>query len=172
MAGRDLPIVPAGAGDAQGIAVLSRDLIEFGLGWEYRRERVAGMIAGRDTTAIVTRDGGRVASFAIMTFGQERGHLVLLAVRSSHQRSGIARRMLRWLTETALVAGVASLHVELRVTNLAALAFYKSEGFTETLRVPGYYREREAGVRMMRLLRNPSLPLPAWQPPTCDGRTR
>jgi hypothetical protein len=59
--------------------------------------------------------------------------------------------------------------VELRVTNLAALAFYRTEGFAETVRVPGYYRGREAGVRMMRLLRNPRLPLPAWQPPTLDG---
>ena len=172
MTWRDLPIGFATPGDAQAIAVMSRDLVETGLGWEYRRGRVAAMIADRDTTAIVTRDGPRVAGFAFMTFGAERGHLVLLAVRPSHQRCGIAQRMLAWLTQTALVAGAASLHVELRVTNLAALAFYKGEGFAETLRVPGYYRGREAGVRMIRLLRNPRLPLPAWQPPTLDGRTR
>jgi ribosomal protein S18 acetylase RimI-like enzyme len=114
------------SGDAQAIAMMSRDLVEIGLGWEYRRERIVGMIADRDTTAIVARDGARVAGFAIMTFGQERGHLVLLAVRPSHQRCGVAHRMLAWLTETALVAGAASLHVELRVTNLAALAFYRT----------------------------------------------
>jgi ribosomal-protein-alanine N-acetyltransferase len=172
MAWRDFPIDVAMPGDAQAIAVMSRDLIEAGLGWEYRRDRVLGMIRDRETTAIVTRDGARVAGFAIMTFGQERAHLVLLAVRPSHQRSGIAHRMIAWLNETALVAGVASLHVELRVTNLAALAFYKGEGLVETLRVPGYYRGREAAVRMIRVLRNPQLPLPAWQPPTLDGRTR
>lgn len=172
MAWRDLPIGFATLADAQAIAVMSRDLIELGLGWEYRRERVAGMIADRETAAIVARDGPRVAGFAFMTFGTERGHLVLLAVRPSHQRCGIAHRLLDWLTRSALVAGAASLHVELRVTNLAALAFYKAEGFVETLRVPGYYRGREAGVRMIRLLRNPRLPLPAWQPPTLDGRTR
>jgi len=43
---------------------------------------------------------------------------------------------------------------------------------TETLRVPRYYRGREAAVRMIRLLRNPTQPLPAWQPPTLDGRAR
>jgi len=169
---RDLIVGLANASDAQAMSVMSRDLIEAGLGWEYRRDRVAAMIGDKDTTAIVTRDGPRVAGFAIMTFGAERGHLALLAVRPSHQRCGIAHRMVAWLTETALVAGAASLHVELRVTNLAALAFYKSESFTETLRVPRYYRGREAAVRMIRLLRNPTQPLPAWQPPTLDGRTR
>jgi ribosomal-protein-alanine N-acetyltransferase len=172
MGWRDCPIVLATPADAQAIAVMSRDLIELGLGWEYRRERVAAMIADRETTAIVTRDGPCVAGFAIMAFGRERGHLVLLAVRPSHQRGGVGHRMLAWLTETALVAGAASLHVELRVTNLSALAFYRSEGFAETLRVPGYYRGREAAVRMIRLLRNPRLPMPAWRPPTLDGRTR
>ena len=77
--------------------------------------------------------------------------------------------MVAWLTETALVAGAASLHVELRVTNLAALAFYKSVSFTETLRVPRYYRGREAAVRMIRLQRKPTQPQPAKQPPTQDG---
>jgi len=38
--------------------------------------------------------------------------------------------------------------------------------------VPRYYRGREAAVRMIRLLRNPTQPLPAWQPPTLDGRAR
>lgn len=169
---RELPVVFASAADAPSIAAMSRDLIEHGLGWEYRRERVAGMIANRDMVAIVTRDGPHVAAFAFMSFGAERGHLVLLAVRPSHQRQGLAHRMLAWLTGSALVAGVSSLHCELRAGNQAALAFYRSEGFSETLRIPGYYKGREAGLRMMRLLRAPGAAAPPWQPPTFDGRLR
>jgi ribosomal-protein-alanine N-acetyltransferase len=172
MACRDLPMGFAGVGDAQALAVMSRDLIEAGLGWDYRRDRIAGMISDRDNVALVTRDGPRVAGFAIMSFGEERGHLVLLAVRPSHQRRGVGRALVQWLTESALVAGVASLHVELRASNAAAYALYRSAGFSETLRVPGYYRGREAAVRMMRLLRAPGLPLPAWPPPTLDGRAK
>lgn len=159
-------------GDAQALAVMSRDLIEAGLGWEYRRDRVAAMIADRSNIALVARDGPRVAGFAIMSFGTERGHLALLAVRPSHQRCGIGGALVDWLIESARVAGVASLHVELRETNAVAHAFYRSAGFEETLRVPGYYRGREAGVRMIRLLRTPGMPLPEWQPPTLDGRQK
>jgi len=170
MAYRDLPIGFASIADAQALAVMSRDLVEAGLGWEYRRDRIAAMIADRDNVALVTRDGTRVAGFAIMTFREERGHLALLAVRPSHQRRGIARSMVDWLTQSALVAGLASLHVELRAGNSAAYALYKAASYVETLRVPGYYRGREAAVRMMRLLRAPNAALPAWRPPSLDGR--
>jgi ribosomal-protein-alanine N-acetyltransferase len=170
MACRDLPIGFANLGDAQSLAIMSRDLIEAGLGWEYRRDRIAGMIGDPEHVAVVTRDGPRVAGFAIMSFREEHGHLVLLAVRPTHQRRGVARAMLAWLTDTALVAGIASMHVELRASNAAAHALYRQAGFSETLRVPGYYRGREAAVRMLRLLRAPNAALPAWRPPTLDPR--
>ncbi len=172
MACRDLPMGFASIGDAQSLAVMSRDLIEAGLGWEYRRDRVAALIGDPDNVAIVTRDGPRVAGFAIMRFGDERGHLVLLAVRPAHQRRGIGTAMIAWLTETSRVAGVASIHVELRETNATAHAFYRNAGFAETLRVPGYYRGREAGVRMIRMLRHPNAQTPLWTPPTFDGRKK
>ncbi|MCC6197830.1 MAG: GNAT family N-acetyltransferase [Burkholderiales bacterium] len=170
MACRDLPVGFANAGDAQSLAIMSRDLIEAGLGWEYRRDRIAALIGDAEHVALVTRDGPRVAGFAIMSFRDEHAHLVLLAVRPTHQRRGIARAMLSWLTESALVAGVASMHVELRATNAAAHALYLDAGFSETLRVPGYYRGREAAVRMLKLLRAPNATMPAWRPPTLDRR--
>jgi ribosomal-protein-alanine N-acetyltransferase len=168
MACRDLPIGFANAGDAQSLAVMSRDLIEAGLGWEYRRDRIGKLIADQDNVALVARDGPRVAGFAIMSFREEHAHLVLLAVRPTHQRRGIGRSIVGWLIETAVVAGVASIHVEMRASNAAAYALYRQAGFWETIRVPGYYRGREAAVRMLRLLRAPNIALPAWRPPTLD----
>src|SRR5947199_306185 len=74
-------------------------------------------------------------------------------------------RMLHWLLESATAAGIASIHVELRAGNTAAHGLYKSAGFAETFRVPGYYQGTEAAVRMIRLLRAPGIAMPAWQPP-------
>jgi ribosomal-protein-alanine N-acetyltransferase len=170
MANRETPLVFASVRDAQALAAMSRDLIEAGLGWDYRRERIARMIADADTVTLVARDGLRISGFAAMTFGDERAHLVLLAVRPSHQRCGIARRLVDWLVESAMTAGVASIHVELRASNAAAFAFYRATGFAETLRVPGYYRGREAAVRMIRMLRAPGSVTQPWRPPTLDCR--
>ncbi len=115
--------------------------------------------------ALVTRDGPRIVGFAIMSFGDERAHLVLLAVRPSHRRRGIARRMLCWLVDSAAIAGTASIHVELRADNAAAYAMYETLGFAETFRVPRYYRGVETAVRMLRVLRAPGVVAPAWEPP-------
>lgn len=158
----------ANASDAYAIAAMSRDLIEAGLGWEYRRERVAKMIADPDTIALVARETPRLAGFALMGVADDRAHVALLAVRPAHQRRGVARRMLAWLAGSAATAGVATMHVELRAGNGAAYALYRACGFEETLRLPGYYRGREAAIRMLRVLRPLHAALPVWEPPARD----
>jgi len=163
--------------DAQAIALMSRDFIESGFGWKYDAPRVLRAIRDRETVAVVACEGGKgargaITGFAIMEFGDERGHLVLLAVRPSHRRSGIGRHLLDWLLESARCAGIASIHLELRAANDAARRFYRAMGFYETVLVPGYYRSgegrKEGALRMLRVLRVPG-PLPAaWQPPRIE----
>src|SRR5688572_13770536 len=102
--------------DAQAIALMSRDFIEAGLGWKYDAARVMRAIRDRETLAVVAcESGGKPAGapagargaingFAFMEFGEERAHLVLLAVRPSHRRLGIGQRLLDWLLESARCA--------------------------------------------------------------------
>jgi ribosomal protein S18 acetylase RimI-like enzyme len=166
MAARNIVLDLAHPGDAQALAVMSRDLIEAGLGWVYRTERFARLIANDDTVALVARANDRPVGFAVMEFGDERAHLIVLAVSPAHQRNGIARRMIAWLLKSAVTAGMTSVHVELRADNEPAFALYRSLGFSETLRVPGYYRGRETAIRMIRMLRVARLALPNWSPPS------
>ena len=167
--------------DAQAIALMSRDFIEAGLGWKYDAARVLRAIRDRDTLAVVACEGGKgapgasrgaITGFAIMELGDERAHLVLLAVRPSHRRLGIGQRLLDWLLESARVAGMASIHLELRSVNEAARRFYRAMGFYETVLVPGYYRSgegrKEGALRMLRVLRAPG-PVPyTWRPPRTE----
>src|SRR5437868_12511697 len=171
--------------DAQPIALMSRDFIEAGLGWKYDPARVMRAIRDRETLAVVACEGGKPAAgkaaaaaavngFAIMEFGDERAHLVLLAVRPSHRRTGIGQRMLEWLLESARCAGIASIHLELRAGNEAARRFYRPMGFYETVLVPGHYRSaegrKEGAPHVLRVLRVPG-PLPAaWRPPRLEDR--
>jgi len=152
----DITLQFAEASDAATLAGMSRDLIEDGLGWRYRTQSVRQLIADRETVTLVARRTDGVAGFGIMKFGDERAHLVLLAVCPAFRRRGVARRIIQWLVESATIAGVASLHVELRARNAEAHAFYRAIGFEETLRLPGYYSGRETAIRMIRMLRAPA----------------
>ena len=166
--------------DAQAIAMMSRDFIEAGLGWKYDAARVMRAIRDRETLAVVACESGKnsaagrgaLTGFAIMEFGDERAHLVLLAVRPTHRRLGIGQRLLDWLVESARVAGMASIHLELRSNNEAARRFYRAMSFYETVLVPGYYRSgegrKEGALRMLRVLRTPG-PVPyTWRPPRTE----
>ena len=168
MAAQDIVLGFANRSDAATVAQLSRELVEAGLGWSYRRERISELIGDADTVALVAREREQVAGFAITTFGEERAHLVLLAVRKASQRRGIARRMIHWIVESAAVAGVASVHVELRAHNVAGIALYRASGFAEALRMPGYYRGREDAIRMVRVLRTPGTAIQLWRPPSLN----
>lgn len=165
MADRMIELGLARRGEAPALARMSRDFIETGLGWTYRAPRMSKLIADPAATTLVAREPGRTVGFAIMRFGDERAHLVLLAVDPARRRLGIARRMLNWLVESAAAAGISSIHVELRAGNKAAYGLYESAGFAETFRVPGYYQGAEAAVRMIRVLRAPGIAVPEWQPP-------
>ncbi len=94
-----------------------------------------------------------IGTVAIIRSDARRFELAKMAVATTHQRRGIGRRMVEWLVESARVAGMSSIHVELRASNLPAFEFYRALGFVETFRVPGYYRGRETAVRMLRMLR-------------------
>jgi ribosomal-protein-alanine N-acetyltransferase len=151
--------------DAHAIAVMSREHIEQGLPWKYDPARVGAAIRRRDTTVLTAVDRTALAGFAMMEFGDERAHLVLLAVRPTHRRRGIGRRMFEWLLESALTAGIESVHLELRASNEAARRFYRALGFSETITIPRYYGGSEAALRMIRMLRVGAAAAPAWQPP-------
>lgn len=165
MVARNITLRFARLGDAASIAVMSRELIETGLGWSWTPARVARSIRDRDSVTLIAVDGARIIAFAIMRFGDDRAHLNLLAVRPTHQRTGVGTRMIDWLMESAQVAGIASVSVELRTNNDEARRFYLSLGFTEAEYLPGYYRGRETAVRMVRELRLPNLTPYVWQPP-------
>ena len=83
----------------------------------------------------------------------KNAHLNLLAVRPQYQRGGIGRRLIAWLRESCLVAGVAVIYCELRASNANGRSFYKAFGFEETGTVPRYYFGVEAALCMALRLR-------------------
>ncbi len=136
--------------DAPAIAAMSSRLIEAGLTPSWPPERIARHIRDEESLVLTARRSGGLLGFAIMQFGDSTAHLNLLAVESHSQRRGLGRALLRWLEESAVVAGTFVIQLELRASNSGARAFYHDRGYRETGRVPGYYQRLEDAIQMTR----------------------
>ena len=93
-----LPTVRLAApSDSVTIAELSRDHIEYGLGWSWTPARVLAAVRDRATNTVVIGQGRTIDGFGIMQYGDETAHLALLAVRPERQNQGLGSQLIAWL---------------------------------------------------------------------------
>ena len=156
----DTEVVIARPADVTQIAVMSRELVEQGLRWRWTARRVGASIRNPDHNVAVVRNQHTLAGFGIMEYGLDAAHLLLFAVRPDERRRGIGSRILRWLEETAVVAGIEAIYLETRRGNRGARHFYLAHGYQDVALLRGYYDGRESAVRMMRRLRPSELEHP------------
>lgn len=139
-------------GDAPHIASLSRTLIEAGLPWSWTPARVAAHMRAREHVAVIATDQRQLIGFVLAQFGNDAVHLSLLGVDAAYQRRGIGRQLLHWVDESAVVAGLFLMRLEVRCGNHCARRFYARLGYRETGRNVGYYSGMEDAIRLERSL--------------------
>lgn len=153
----DPPIRLARPEDAGDIAAMSRELIEHGLPWTWRPDRVLRAIRSHDTNVAVLRDdGGALLAFGIMEYLDTDAYLVLFAVRADRQREGLGSALLRWLEASAEVAGAERIRVDARRDNVAARNFYNELGYHEVQIRRGRYSGSIDGIQLEKWLRSVS----------------
>jgi len=93
---------------------------------------------------LAAEEGGEaVGQIGLKLIGEEV-HVMTLAVRPEHRRRGHARALVRAALVLAAAKGAATVHLEVRPSNEAALGLYLSLGFVETGRRPRYYGDEDA----------------------------
>jgi len=140
--------------DAPRIAGMSRRLVEYGLPVRWDRRQVAGRIRDPDVEAVVARTGVGIAGFGLMSFdfARRRAHLLLFAVEPRWRRRGVGAALYGYLETIAKRGGITELRLEVRARNQGARAFYRTRGFAEVARLPGYYERREDALVLERRL--------------------
>ena len=154
--------------DAPLLARMSRDYIERGLPWRWQPSRLTSLIQDPETVVICARNqllrvrdpieassygNGDILGFGVMSYGLDTAHLMLLAVLPRARRRNIGSKLLTWLENTALTAGVTRIELEVRARNTGARAFYRDHGYHERDFIEGYYEGQESAFRMVRNLR-------------------
>ena len=94
---------------------------------------------------------GKVAGFAVASIVAGQAELESIVVASDAQRRGLGRRIFSTLIHELKKTGAELLVLEVRDSNAAALAFYRSLGFAETGRRSRYYVDPVEDAVLMAL---------------------
>jgi ribosomal-protein-alanine N-acetyltransferase len=105
----------------------------------------------------VAEQDGEVVAYGIVAMGAGEAHVLNLCVAERVRGRGIGRRMLMLLIERSVQAGVQDVFLEVRPSNLHAIALYQSFGFIEVGRRRDYYQA--VGGREDALVLRLSLPV-------------
>lgn len=121
--------------DVPCIAALDRQAYEFP--WSagiFRDCLLAGYVS------LVMEYRQAVRAYAVMSVAASEAHLLNLCVAMDSRREGYGRLLLEDLIRRATRMGAEFMHLEVRPSNLAALALYHRYGFKRIGRRRRYYR--------------------------------
>jgi len=82
---------------------------------------------------------GRMVAFAITQVVLDEASLFNIAVDPAFQRRGFGRQLLQHLIDELIKRDVLTLWLEVRASNLPAIALYEQLGFNQVSRRPNYY---------------------------------
>ncbi|NBB94041.1 MAG: ribosomal protein S18-alanine N-acetyltransferase [Gammaproteobacteria bacterium] len=96
-----------------------------------------------------------VAGYCVVSHALDEAHLLNLCIHPERRREGLALLLLEHLVREAQLGSADRLFLEVRPSNVAAVALYERSGFRAIGRRPGYYpadEGREDAIVMVRHL--------------------
>ena len=94
--------------------------------------------------SIVLDAGDQLVGYAIVSTAASEAHILNLCVDVDWHRCGYGRQMLDYVVDHAIETGTSRLFLEVRPSNVAAIALYKNAGF-KNLGVRKQYYKAEVG---------------------------
>jgi ribosomal-protein-alanine acetyltransferase len=106
-------------------------------------------LADPRAVCLVAERGGVIAGYLVATALPPVAELQNLGTAPEQQRAGVARALVDALLDTCRARGVRDLALEVRVSNAAAQALYRTHGFRLVGLRRGYYRRPEEDALLM-----------------------
>lgn len=99
------------------------------------------LFAGYDCLSV--EQGGAVVGYGILSVAAGEAHILNLCIDSKYRRHGYGEQLLDAMLLRASTAEVREVFLEVRPSNLAAIALYQKKGFRQIADRPAYYQARE-----------------------------
>ena len=117
----------------------------------WSRESFDSSAFRKDTVYLAAEKDGCLVGYAGMWISLDEGEITNVAVAQQEQGQGIGRMLMEQLLTEAETAGVASCVLEVRKSNVRAIALYESMGFQRAGTRRNFYEAPvEDGIVMSR----------------------
>ncbi len=93
--------------------------------------------SGYQTCVLVEQE--KIIAYALLMMVLDEAHLLNLSVAKSYQKQGLGRFLLEHMLQIAKDHQAANMFLEVRQSNLSAIALYESIGFNEMAIRRAYY---------------------------------
>jgi ribosomal-protein-alanine N-acetyltransferase len=90
-------------------------------------------------SAWVLVDAQKIVGYALLMMVLDEAHLLNLSIAKAHQKQGLGRMLLEHMIKIAQTHKATNLFLEVRTSNVAAIALYENIGFNEMAIRRGYY---------------------------------
>lgn len=129
------------------------DLANVGLGENYSPSFILDIHSFWPDLFLVADEGGAISGFiAGILLSGVHARIVMLAVREEKRRRGVGSLLCREFIQRCGLRGVRLITLEVRSSNLAAIALYRRMGFQIMMKLEKYYSDGEAAYRMQMIL--------------------
>ncbi len=100
----------------------------------------------------VAEKNGVVMGYVISRQEGSSGHVLAIAVDPRARGTGIGTALMQRVMDLFLSLGLTDVWLEVRLSNLNAIKFYKDLGFVESRIMVGYYSDGESAVVLEKKL--------------------
>jgi len=81
----------------------------------------------------------KIIGYALMMMVLDEAHLLNLSISKPYQKQGLGRLLLEHMISIAQALSAANMFLEVRASNISAIALYENIGFNEMAVRRGYY---------------------------------
>lgn len=131
--------------------VLAVEIASFAAPW--KREHFVNELEASHSFPFVAASEDTIAGYLCMMSLFEEAQILDIAVDQAHRGLGIARMLIDRGISTARENGAELLSLEVRTSNIAAIALYEKCGFINTGLRKKYYEGREDALLMEKRLK-------------------
>ncbi|HSI24129.1 MAG TPA: ribosomal protein S18-alanine N-acetyltransferase [Methylotenera sp.] len=91
----------------------------------------------------VRQDNKEMIGYALLMLVMDEAHLLNLSIAKAYQKQGLGRYLLEHMLTIAKTHKAANMFLEVRPSNISAIALYENMGFSEMAVRRGYYPAKQ-----------------------------